>query len=81
MDFELSWSAEQEKVIENSKPSKQQAVGNLFPQASRPLFHSSRGNFWRWRSLGLPRCFQQPIDRLNVARIDVLGEVTLKDHI
>jgi hypothetical protein len=31
--------------------------------------------------MGLPRCFQQPIDRLNVARGDVLGEVTLKDHI
>ncbi len=31
--------------------------------------------------MGLPRRFQQSIDRLNVARIDVLGEVTLKDHI
>ena len=39
------------------------------------------GNFWRWRSMGLPRCFQQPIDRLNVARVDVLGDVSLKNQL
>ena len=38
------------------------------------------GNFWRWRSMGLPRCLQQPIDRLNVSRVDVLGDVSLKNQ-
>ena len=36
------------------------------------------GNFWR--RMGLPRRFQQPIDRLNVARFHVVGDVSLKDQ-
>jgi hypothetical protein len=38
------------------------------------------GNFWRWRRMGLPRGLQQTMDQLNVAPVNVLGDVSLKDQ-